>query len=176
MSQKEKQKQQQQQQKYIWTIQWKSINFVLVSVGSEKLLIFKRVESEVENAVAQSCLTLWDPMDCSLPGSSFHRICQARILEWIAVSFSRKSSWPRDWIWPSCIVGRHFTVWATRKSIKGLNYHQFDFQINFLLVTLEGPPMWITFLRFLALSFQLGLPNQKQGLLSWLRLKNLLTM
>ena len=42
--------------------------------------------------VAQSCLTLWDPMDCSLPGSSVPRILQARILEWVAISFSRGSS------------------------------------------------------------------------------------
>ena len=48
--------------------------------------------------VAQLCLTLWDPMDCSPPGSSIHRILQARILEWVASPFSRGSSWPRDWI------------------------------------------------------------------------------
>ena len=45
-------------------------------------------------ARAQSCLTLYDPMDCSLPGSSVHGISQARILEWVAIS--RGSSWPRD--------------------------------------------------------------------------------
>ena len=42
--------------------------------------------------VTQSCLTLCDPMDCSLPGSSVHGIFQARILEWVAISFSRGSS------------------------------------------------------------------------------------
>ena len=41
-----------------------------------------------ESAVAQSCLTLSDPMDCSLPGSSVHGIFQARVLEWVAVAFS----------------------------------------------------------------------------------------
>ena len=46
--------------------------------------------------VAQSCLTLWDPMDCSPPGSSVHGIPQARILEWVAISLSRGSSQPRD--------------------------------------------------------------------------------
>ena len=46
--------------------------------------------------VAQSCLTLCNPMDCSPPGSSVHGILQARILEWAAISFSRGSSWPRD--------------------------------------------------------------------------------
>ena len=40
----------------------------------------------------QSCLTLCDPMDCSLPGSSVHGVLQARILEWVAISSSRKSS------------------------------------------------------------------------------------
>ena len=43
---------------------------------------------ESESEVAQSCLTLSDPMDCSLPGSSIHGICQARILEWVALAFS----------------------------------------------------------------------------------------
>ena len=51
---------------------------------------------ESETEVAQLCLTLCDPMDCSLPGSSIHGIFQARILEWVAISFSRGSSQPRD--------------------------------------------------------------------------------
>ena len=54
-------------------------------------------------------------MDCSLPGSSSYGIFQARILEWVAISFSRRSSWPRDWTLVSSIVGRHFTIWATRE-------------------------------------------------------------
>ena len=54
--------------------------------------------------VSQLCLTLCDPMDyCSLPGSSTHGILQARILEWVASSFSRGSSWPRDRTQISCI-------------------------------------------------------------------------
>ena len=47
---------------------------------------------------AQLCRTLYDPMDCSPPGSSVHGNFQARILEWVAVSFSRGSSHPKDWI------------------------------------------------------------------------------
>ena len=47
-------------------------------------------------------------MECSLPGSSLHGILQARILEWIAISFSRRSSWPRNRTWVSCIAGRFF--------------------------------------------------------------------
>ena len=65
--------------------------------------------------VAQSCPTLCDPMGCSPPGSSVCGISPARILEWVAISFSRGSSWPRDWTQVSCIAGRLFTVWATRE-------------------------------------------------------------
>ena len=49
-------------------------------------------------------------MDCSLPGSSVHRILQAWILEWVAISFSRGSSWPRDQTQVSCIAGGFFTT------------------------------------------------------------------
>ena len=62
---------------------------------------------------AQSCLTLCDPMDCSPPDSSVHGIFQARIQEWIAISFSRGSSWPRDppWVFGSpALAGRLFTT------------------------------------------------------------------
>ena len=62
--------------------------------------------------VAQSCPTLCDLVDCSLPGSSVHGIFQARVLEWAATSFSRRSSPPRDRTRVSRIVGRRFTVWA----------------------------------------------------------------
>ena len=61
-------------------------------------------------AVLVKCLTLFDPMDCSPPGSSIHGIFQARILEWVAIPFSRGSSQPRDRTWVFCIVGRCFTV------------------------------------------------------------------
>ena len=60
--------------------------------------------------IAQLCRTLFDPMDCIPPGSSVHEILQARILEWVAVPFSRGSSQPRDQIQVSCIAGRFFTV------------------------------------------------------------------
>ena len=63
--------------------------------------------------VTQLCPTLCDPMDCSPPGSSVHGIFQARILEWVAISFSRESSWPRDWTWISCVACRLFTIWVT---------------------------------------------------------------
>ena len=62
-----------------------------------------------------SCLTLCDPMDDGLPGSSVHGILQAKILKWVAISYSRGSSWPRDQTLVYCIAGRFFTVWATRE-------------------------------------------------------------
>ena len=62
--------------------------------------------------VAQSCLSLCDPMYCSPTGFSVHGILQARILEWVAIPFSRGSSWPRDQTLVSCIAGRFFTTWA----------------------------------------------------------------
>ena len=69
-----------------------------------------------ESLVAQSCPTLCDPMDCSLPGSSIHGVFQAKVLESVAISFSRGSSWPRDRTRVSYTIGRRFTVWATREA------------------------------------------------------------
>ena len=72
-------------------------------------------------AVTQSCLSLCNPMGCSPPGFSVHGISQARILEWVAVSFSRGSSQGRDHIQVSYIAGRFFTNYATwETSIKNL--------------------------------------------------------
>ena len=69
---------------------------------------------------AQSCaqlyLTLCDPLDCSPPGFSVHGMLQTRILEWVAISFSRGSYRPRDRSQVSCTAGRFFTNWATRKA------------------------------------------------------------
>ena len=55
----------------------------------------KKIELQF-SSVTQSCPTLCDPMDCSPPGSSVHGISQARIQEWVAISFSRGSSQPKD--------------------------------------------------------------------------------
>ena len=65
--------------------------------------------------VVQLCPTLCYPVDYSPPDSSVRGIFQARILEWVAISFSRRSSWPRDWTWVFCIAGRFCPVWATRE-------------------------------------------------------------
>ena len=61
---------------------------------------------------------LLSQMDCSLPDSSLQGIFQARVLEWVAISFSMGSSQPRDWTQVSCIAGRQFTTWATREALK----------------------------------------------------------
>ena len=87
--------------------------------------------------VAQSCLTLGDPMDYT-----FHRILQARILEWVAIPFSRGSSLPRDQTQVSHIAGRFFINWATRGTHKikwntknGKN--EYKYKTFFILLTLE---------------------------------------
>ena len=54
----------------------------------------RKKERKKESEVAQSCLTLWDPIDCSPPGSSVHGISQAKMLEWVNIPFSRGSSGP----------------------------------------------------------------------------------
>ena len=66
-----------------------------------------------KSEVTQLCLTLCDPMDCSLPGSSIPGILQAGILEWVAISFSKRSSQPSDQTQVSHIAGRSFTIWTT---------------------------------------------------------------
>ena len=60
--------------------------------------------------VTQLCLILYSSMDFTLPGFSVHGISQARILEWVAISFYRESFPPRDQTWVSCIAGRFFTI------------------------------------------------------------------
>ena len=60
--------------------------------------------------VTQLCPTLCDPLDCSPPGSSIHGIFWARMLEWVAIAFSRGSSQHKDQTLVSCIAGRFFTI------------------------------------------------------------------
>ena len=57
--------------------------------------------------------TLLRPVDCRPPGFSVHGISQARMLEWVAISFCRRSSRPRNWTCVCCIAGTFFTIWAT---------------------------------------------------------------
>ena len=66
-------------------------------------------------SVAQLCLNLCDPIDCSPPGSSVHGIFQARILEWVDISYSRGSSQPRNCAYVSCVscTGRRILHYCT---------------------------------------------------------------
>ena len=84
--------------------------FFFLSLGPELMITQLSLNSVKESEAAQSCLTLCNPMDCSLPGSSFHGIFQATVLEWVAISFSRGSSQARDPARVSHIVGRCFTI------------------------------------------------------------------
>ena len=80
----------------------------------------RKLSCSDKSEVIQSCPTLCDPMDCRLPGFSSHGIFHARVLEWVAISSSRGSSWTRDRSQVSCITSKCFTIWATRESIKEL--------------------------------------------------------
>ena len=85
----------------------------------------------VKVLVAQSCPTLCVPVDCSLPGSSVHGILQERILEWVAISFSRGSSQSRDRNQVFCIAGRFFTIWATRKAYNAVKVYSTQYVSKF---------------------------------------------
>ena len=78
---------------------------------------------ESESEVTQSCPTISDPMDCSLPGSSVHGILQARILEWVAMPFARGSSQPRDRTQVSCIAGGFFTGFPIREALGNRSHY-----------------------------------------------------
>ena len=83
----------------------------------------KKLKIELPCVRAQSCLTLCNPMNCSLPGSSVYGFLQANILEWVAISFSRGSSQPKNqthFSCISCIASGFFTNWATWET---QNYH-----------------------------------------------------
>ena len=67
----------------------------------------------------------WDPLDCSLPGSSVQGIFQARILDWVAISFSRGSSWPRDWTCFSCVAEAFLTTWSPSGEFGGEWIHAY---------------------------------------------------
>ena len=115
-------------------------------------------------AVTQFCPTHYEPRYCSPPGSSVHGISQARILEWAAIPFSRRSSWPRDWTQVSRIAGRFFTVWATREahsvqfsSVQPLSHVRL-FATPWT-IALQAPPS----IGFLRREYWSGLPFPSQG-------------
>ena len=74
------------------------------------------LKQQMNLLVAQMCQTLWDPVDCSPPSFSVHGIFQARIMKWVAIPFSKESSWPRNRTQASCTAGKFFTIWATRET------------------------------------------------------------
>ena len=90
-----------------------------IFLNSDSMFQTKLGNVRVKLLVAQPSPILWDPMDCSPPGSSVHGISQARKQEWIATPFSRGSSWSEEPTQVFCIAGRFFTVWATRLIIWG---------------------------------------------------------
>ena len=104
------------------------------------------IGTESESDVAQSCPTLCDPMDCSLSGSSVHGIFQAIILEWVAISFSMGSSWPRDWTQVSHIAGRHWaTIALPIRTRSSYPHHQSLLQeasISLLSLSVRGQAEW----------------------------------
>ena len=145
-----------------------ALQFKNINSSAFILLIFKLSPRDMTTGVTmkkwsdvtQSCPTLCDPMDCSLPGSSIHWIFQARILEWVAVSFSRGSSWSRDWTRVSYITGRLLNVWATREvpgEIIALTIQTFVGKVMSLLFNASS--------RFV-IAF---LPRSKYLLISWLQ-------
>ena len=80
-----------------------------------------------ESEGIQPCPTLCDPMNCNLSGSSVCGIFQARLLEWVAISFSRGSSQPRDRTQVFCIADSFFTNWAIREEdIDFITYYYQD--------------------------------------------------
>ena len=96
-------------------ILFREFSYCSASFHTLQRVLTKRAPLERWSEVAQSCPTLCDPMGCSLPGPSVHGIFQAIVLEWIAISFSRGSSQPRDRTRVSRNVDRRFTIWTTRE-------------------------------------------------------------
>ena len=103
---------------------------------------------------AQSCSNLYDAMDCSPPASSVHGIFQARVLEWVAISYARWSSWPNDQTWVSGLswIGRHICYqWANWKALRGdcliLNKSLgiFSIQMKFKIILLNEVPSKVKF-------------------------------
>ena len=97
-----------------WRIPWTEEPGGPQSTGSQRA---PWTGSTVLCLVTQSCPTLCDSMDCSLPGFFDHGILQARILEWVAYPFSRGTSQSRNRTRVSCIAGGFFTSWATKEAL-----------------------------------------------------------
>ena len=94
--------------------------------------------------VAQLCPTLCDAMDCNPPCSSVHGILHARTLKWVAIPFSRISSWPRDWTQISCTADRFFILWATRET----NSYRYGYRWRYWIKQSQSPPQPLTLSQF----------------------------
>ena len=104
---------------WCWWCYWLPLAESQASVPRTSWGLFYLIHwKESESDVAQSCPTLCDPMDCSLWDSSIHGVFQARELEWVAISFSRGSSRPRNWMLISCFGRLILYQWATREAVK----------------------------------------------------------
>ena len=105
----------------------------------------------------QLCPTLCNPMDYSPPGSSVHGILQARILEWVAISFSRGSSWPRNWTHVSCLL--HWQVGSLLLAPPGMlkSTHE-SFKILFFPQSISSPTSSVNSTLQLFISKQLHEP------------------
>ena len=159
-------------------ILWLKFKAMLKSkAGQEPMKFVLEVEEgklklyAIESEVARLCPTLCDPMDCSLSASSIHWIFQARVLEWIAIYFSRGSSQPRYQTQVSRIAGRRFTFWATREALRRSRY----FKPNLLLILLptlnthqENCAIYMVFVLACGLSNSYSLLEDiVQNLISW---------
>ena len=109
-------------------LEWAAISFSFLNLKRVKFKLCKRNLHKNSGTilsffalrcclVIKSCRTLWDPMDCSPPGSSVHGIFQTRILEWVAISSSKGFSQPRDQTQVFCIDRHILYHWATREAL-----------------------------------------------------------
>ena len=124
---------------------------------------------KVKKVKVKSCLTLCNPVGCSPPGSSVHGILQARILEWVAIFFSRPSSQPRDRTQVSRIAGRRFNLWATitahimEQPLQLLTRNLINYLCPFVAVWITGlrSPTWPSSNPSLSLKNSLLCPHMK---------------
>ena len=132
---------------WLFVTPWTAAHQAPQSLGffQARILEWFAISFSLDYYQPQLCPTLWDPMDSCRPlGSSIHGILQARVVEWVAISFSRGSSWLRDRTRVSRIVGRCFTVWATREVQYSILYHP-----HLLFFFIAPIKIWFLYISFL---------------------------
>ena len=107
---------------FVRPVHWPLISLIVASQRWESTISINSKWSEMK--VTQSCPTLCNPTDCIV-----HGILQARILGWVAYSFSRGSSWPRNRTGVSCVAGGFFTSWAIKEDFD--NCRSFKWKLEF---------------------------------------------